>query len=214
MGIIRYELVDGYLPMTVSLIGSGAPDQVHASYGQYAFTGITMANTLLITDNEGCVKSIDVTKCVSCPDGYTSVVGGCEKTETIAPTNPTDPRNLVKSTNIRYGTTGTVVFSGGWNYNGTGTAFNHYTSGSFWINPIISGGNGDTIHGIMNTNAVWSSLTLDNQYIGFPIYFTTVVEKTYYVGVGCDNIAEIKLDGVSILMQDTAALYAMFTANG
>jgi len=214
MGIIRYELVTGNLPMTVSLEGSGLPDQVRSSYGQYSFIGVTAATNLLIVDNLGCSKIINVQQCLTCPSGYTYVVGGCEKTENLTPTSPTDPRNLVHNSNIRYGTTGTVVFGAGWNYNGSGSVFNYYNGGSFWVNPVISGGNGDTVHGIMNVNAVWSSLTLDNQYIGFPIYFTTVVEKQYYIGLGCDNIAEIKLDGVSILMQDTASLYSMFTTNG
>jgi len=209
MGTIRYEIVSGYLPVTVTLIGSGLPDNVHASYGQYSFTGMASATELLIVDNEGCTKMINVSKCLSCPDGFTSIVGGCEKEEILTPTLPTSPNTLVHNTNIRYGTVGTVVFAAGWNYNGYGSQYTRYNNGTFWANT-----GGYTNQGIMNINSVWSTTTADNQYIGFPICFNTVVEKTYYIGLGCDNFAEVKLDGVSILMQDTAALNQIFINNG
>ena len=39
MASITYEILSGYLPITVQLINSGLPDNTHSSYGIYSFSG-------------------------------------------------------------------------------------------------------------------------------------------------------------------------------
>jgi len=152
--------------------------------------------------------------CTTCPEGYTATVDSCYIEDIISPYSPTNPQTLFVKSNKRYGTTGTIVFQPGWNYDGSGSTYNAYTTGNFWINPMVDSIGGTNTDGIMNKNAVWSGVTLDGQTVGFPICIDIAQEKTYLVGLGCDNYAEIKIDGVSVLMQDYNALYTIYADNG
>lgn len=49
MGTINYTIVSGDLPITVSLVGSGLPDNIHNNYGQYSFTGVSSGEYILKT---------------------------------------------------------------------------------------------------------------------------------------------------------------------
>ena len=195
MGLIRYNVKSGTLPITAELLGSGLSANIHAIYGEGQFTVDYGEYTLKITDNDGCVKSYPISYCDSCPDGYESVNGGCVKYDQVAASLALPLKTIVKKAYNSYGQYGMLIFDEGWNYNGTGTYEKIQTP--YWINAYP----GNTTDGPLNRNAVWSNTVLIPQDIGFSFCIDLLVEKTYYVGVGCDNWSKLKINGVDVLDQ-------------
>ena len=208
MGTINYTLVSGALPITVSLIGSGLSDNVHASYGDFSFTSIPPGDYYMhIVDNDGCVKNYpesgSLTYCMTCAEGWTTIIGGCEEELTATPTNPTDPKLLQAHTSPAYTNFGVIITENNWHLDGTADTYTLYHNGvtDFWGNSA-----GTLFDGILNKCGVWSQTTVDDQNIGFSKCFDILVEKVYYIGIACDNYAFITLDGITIIQQDEVAL--------
>lgn len=206
MGSITYNVSEGYLPITAGLYnGGGLVDSyVHNSYGEHTFTDLSYDEySILFTDNEGCTKTVDIGYCESCPEGYEYIIYGCQKELIENAIPPTDPRNLVAKTNVAWGYRGLIIFhsQSDWNYDGTGTTDGHtwyyYGQTNFWSNYGST-----TSNGALNRCALWSAYTLDYQSVGFTFCVDIIVEKTYYIGCGCDNYASISIDGVEVLSQD------------
>lgn len=197
MGLIRYDVKSGTLPVTVQLIGSGLGPVLHNVYEQGQFTVPEGTYTLRVSDADGCVVNHNIDFCDDCPDGYESINEGCVKYEQ-QPAGLTLPlKQIFKKSYAAYSNFGTLIFDNGWNYNGTGSYQKIDVSNTYWINtnPISSA------KGPMNRNAIWAEEILYPQDIGFSFCIDLLVEKTYYIGVGCDNWSKIKLNGQWILDQ-------------
>lgn len=96
-----------------------------------------------------------------------------------------------------YSTYGTEIFSS-FDSTGNGSYTTIPTSNSFWVNN--NGSNGP-----LNRCGVWSTITSDNQSIGFSVCVTINSEKDYYVGFGVDNYATLKIDAQVIIQQAPTA---------
>ena len=105
--------------------------------------------------------------------------------------------NSAASAFVDYGTFGVKLYSS-YNIDGSGTSTNYlcndaggtYT-GTYFTNP-----NNNSTDGRLNQVGLWSG---SQNYVGtgslsFGIYAPTT--KDYFIGVGCDNYAEVYLDGI------------------
>lgn len=158
----------------------------------------------------------------SCPAGYTlkttpSGVKFCEKIETIGATSTPTTYNVQPYTDPAWGWRGTVIYSPGWNTNGTGAGHaagvtdtagwtQISSSNPFWFK------NYSTTPSIYNTNpvnrlAVWDAAganTVGER--GFSFNICLQESKTYYVGLTGDNYFTLKINGVIILQADPAEM--------
>lgn len=217
MGTINYTITSGNLPIVVQLFSLNGivTTNFHNSFGSYSFNNVTYQNGMYVKFIEvdhpfDCYAIEPIYYCSDCPEGYESVGTKCIYYDEIDPTF-TQPFSVVYMPYSDYTSKGTLIFDT-WNYNGTGV----YTTitpamNSYWNN-TIGEGNG----GAMNRCAIWASTLYEHQDIGVSFCVDISTEKTYYIGVGCDNYVKIKLNGVYILQQDVTALKAMLgsTANG
>ena len=126
------------------------------------------------------------------------------------------PDTLVAKTFASYTTCGSYIYAPGYLSNGTGTSTQISTSNPFWINwnGVTPCANNNTTSGPLNRAGIWASTTTDNQDLGFSVCLNLDEDKTYYVGIGCDNYGIIKLDGNTIVSQDVAALDIEYPAAG
>ncbi len=148
-----------------------------------------------------------------CPPGYTLSEDNsyCFQINTTAATPPSASENAVAKSHPFYSMCGSWIFST-FNVNGTGTATQIPLINSFWRNGIGNCTAGTTADGPMNRCALWSVTEFDNQQVGFTVCVTVAVTKTYYMAVGADDWATIRIDGNTILDQDNAAILAQFGA--
>jgi hypothetical protein len=108
-----------------------------------------------------------------------------------------------------YGWAGTLVYDSGYASDGTGTYTKLDTTNAFWRNIPAN-----TSDGPLNRCGLWGAGMRDgfsvDQPTGTPIGFTISVaiptSKTYYVGIAGDNRCQIKVDGVTVVSQDIAAI--------
>jgi hypothetical protein len=147
-----------------------------------------------------------------CPVNYDLSEDGtyCFLEEITSATPPTSSENSVAMTLDRYSVCGSWIYSS-FNINGTGASMQISTANAFWRNgPGDCVTLGNTTDGPLNRSGLWSTSALDNQFIGFAVCITVPTTKTYYIGVGADNLAIIKVDGQTILEQDPAAMDAQY----
>lgn len=152
-----------------------------------------------------------------CPVDYTMAEDGsyCYIEEVSEAIPPTEVTPLVAATAIEYSTCGTAILDEGFDVDGTGSYELIDTANTYWRNgePFCSTGN--TSDGPMNRSGVWGQGSpSDPASIGFSVCINVPEGKTYYVGIGCDNYAVIKLDGETIVEQDEAALDSFFGVGG
>lgn len=144
-----------------------------------------------------------------CSAGYTLSIdeSSCYKEVFTDPTPPSGtPDTLVAKTFASYSTCGAYIYDPGYNVNGTGTSSQISLSNAFWRNGAGLCADATTTDGPLNRNGVWASSTQNDQDIGFGVCVDVTEEKTYYIGMGCDNYGIVKLDGSEIIHQDPAAL--------
>jgi hypothetical protein len=188
--------------------------------------------TLTIFEVNGVAKNITRSLCIGtlttsipcvtdpppceCPVGYTLTPDGslCVLEETIAATAPTQStanRTLVARTDTSYGFKGAIIYTGGYNVStGVATGSIVALTSSFWTNPDFT-----STDGPLNRVSVWTTLSnIAGQRISFSTCININQTKTYLVGVGCDNRATIKLNGVSIVTQSPSALTTYFRSLG
>lgn len=203
MGTINYTITSGVLPITVNLKLNGYTIMTnnHVSFGTYSFTNVTAASyTMQFVDSQGCNRTETIGICGSCAAGFTPVVGGCLYLDRKPATYSGSMYNLMGFSYNTYSINGILLFS---NYNSDGTGTYQAKSSSYWTNP------GDLSSGPLNRSAVWTTSIVDNQDIAFQHCITIAVEKTYYVGIGCDNYGFIKLNGTNLITQNISALRSM-----
>jgi len=166
--------------------------------------------------NPPAVQSASITYIdpCNCPPGYVASpdLSECvQEIETAAtpPTASTFDRTLVAKTLGAYTSFQTAVLTGGFDpATGVPTGGVVTNTSAWWKNTT-----GNLVDGPMNRCAVWTNLTASNQRIGFSICLNTTQDKTYLVGVGCDNFASIKVNGTTVLTQSPSALGQYWAAN-
>lgn len=152
-----------------------------------------------------------------CPPGYTLAPDDtyCEQVNTTAATPPSAGENTVAAPYQTYSEWGTLIYAPGYNVNGTGPFTQIPFFNPFWVNgPGYPNEPGNTIDGPMNRAALWATTLADNQTIGFTVCVTVPETKTYYVGMGGDNLPFIKLDGNLVVQMDPNAMGAYLAAAG
>lgn len=153
-----------------------------------------------------------------CPPGYTISADDtyCFYQLFAPATAPSNPLNTVAQTHSDYSVWGSLIFDPGFNSNGVGTFTQISYGNTFWVNGAgyPSGSGANTALGPLNRSGLWASSTTDNQDIGFAVCINAPAAGTYYVGVGSDNYATIKVNGNIILQQDPTALGAYLASHG
>jgi len=153
-----------------------------------------------------------------CPAGYTLSVDEtyCYKYNDVAATPPSSSENTVAVNHADYSVWGSVIYSSGYNINGTGTFVQIPYTNPFWVNgsgyPVASGAN--TSNGPLNRTGLWATTTTDNQDVGFTVCITLPADGIYYIGTGADNYSSIYLDGTLVLQMDPTAIGVYMSANG
>ena len=148
--------------------------------------------------------------CTDCYVGYTPTPDGrCVKTTTVPATGPTNLQQSVSTTHAWYSDHGSLIFEEGFNINGrsadgTSSTVTGITT-SMWKNIA-----GNLTDGPLNRCGLWTSPPSSNQDVGFTHCINIDVAKTYYVAIGCDNYATIRIDGTNIVVQDPAELNIQF----
>jgi hypothetical protein len=152
-----------------------------------------------------------------CPIGYefSDDETYCFLEEITEATPPTSSENTVAKSFVGYSSWGTLIYDLGFNLDGTGSFTQISFANSFWVNgvgyPNITG---TTVDGPLNRSGLWSTTELASQTIGFATCLNILTAGTYYVGVGADNYATIKLNGVTVLNMDPTAMTTFLAANG
>lgn len=144
-----------------------------------------------------------------CPVGYEIAPDGsyCFYIEETEATPPTSPENTVAIDNAFYTDCGTYIYEEGYDLDGTGASNQITTANAFWKNGTGNcTADGNTSDGPLNRAALWATTCASNQDVGFAICINLSEEKTYFIGFGVDNYGILKIDGVTIIEQDAAAL--------
>lgn len=176
------------------------------------------------------IQNLVATIAPACPSGYTLVNGVCQETISVPATSGSTTYNLQAETNVVWSKGGTIIFKNGFNINGSGPGANYSTDAStgdidyiytanVWLNGDSTPFDGtNTIDkGPMNRTAVWSNpYNADTTFI---VPITVPVSKTYYIGLGVDNVGSIDItspNGVitNVLTQDTAAAGSYYLGSG
>lgn len=147
-----------------------------------------------------------------CPVGYEMAEDGsyCFYEEITEAIPPSAPENSIAKSFIAYTVCGSWIFTS-FNVDGTGSATQIDPGNTFWINGVGACATfAGTTDGPLNRSGLWSTTSVSEQTVGFAICVDILESKTYYVGVGADNLAIIKIDGVTVLQQDPDAMTAQF----
>lgn len=143
-----------------------------------------------------------------CPTGFTLNPDGtyCYKIEDVDAIITGTPQTLIAQHAAAYSTCGSYIYNTGYSVNGTGASTQITTANSFWVNGAGSCIDSSTTNGPLNRVGVWSNPPMDNQDIGFGVCLNLPESKTYYIGIGADNLSIVKLDGNVIIQQNPIAL--------
>lgn len=156
-----------------------------------------------------------------CPVGYTISDDSsyCYISSEVPATPPVNSENaeLVSGpNNYFYGIFGSVIFDPGYSVNGTGSFTQIPYTNTFWVNgagypthPSVSNTDGP-----LNRSGVWSHTVSNPQKVGFSVCLNLLSDVVYYVGLGCDDIGQINVDGNTVVSQDRTALKAYMQAHG
>lgn len=162
----------------------------------------------------------------ACPAGYTLVGGVCQQINTVAATPSGTTYNFQTVTNSVWSKAGALVYVGGFNINGSGIGGTYagdigsgdvveiYTP-DVWLNGTSTpfGGGNTAALGPMNRCGVWT--TPYNATTTFVVPVNVPITKTYYIGLGVDNVGSISVtdpNGVTtnLLSQNTSSAGAYF----
>lgn len=179
-------------------------------------TGLNNAEYEGIVDADcggGTFSSPSAFSTCTCPTGFTMNVDNtyCYNQSVVAATPPTGgvPQNAVAANGISYGTCGTFIYQPGYTVGGTGASTQIPVSNVFWRNGGTCVDN-NTTDGPLNRTGLWSPTPAANQDVGFSICLTLPASTTYYIGLGSDNRAIVRLDGTTLIQQDDVALGSQY----
>lgn len=169
--------------------------------------------------NEQCAFSYEQAVMLHpyCPDGYDLAPDGsyCFYELVTDATPPSGaPDTLVAVNFPSYSACGSYIYAPGYNVNGTGTSSQISLSNPFWKNGAGLCVDATTTEGPLNRSGVWASNNIPDQDIGFGVCLDIQETKTYYIGIAGDNHGIIKVDGVTIVNQDPAALAIQYPLAG
>lgn len=218
--------VKPYYGGSYTLIESGVTMDVNGNITDSPLPTISIDPTMkyllkAINENCGAIYEQPVVIYPYCPVGYTLSpdASSCfviEETDATPPTNSESAVTVSSVNNFNYGVFGSLIYAPGYNVNGTGAFTQISYANQFWVN-----GTGypttpspSNTQGTMNRAGIWSSTVMGPQTVGFSVCANLPANGTYYVGLGCDDFGQIKIDGTTIVMQDRAALGAFLQANG
>lgn len=191
------------------------PYPIALEEGKSYFIGLTSIG-LTCAQSRKIVGPIEVPVTdVCCPPTYTLSIDGtyCYKYDEVSATVPTDGENTVAHPAVQYSTCGSYIYAPGYASDGTGASTQISLSNAFWKNGGTCVDN-NTVDGPLNRCGLWSPTTLSNQDVGFSVCITAPSNKTYYIGIACDNYAIVNLDGDNIITQDAAALDTQYSVGG
>jgi len=146
------------------------------------------------------------TGCTTCSDGYVPTLDGrCVLITNVSAIPPSSLQIGVAAPYSTYGTYGTRIYNDGFNLDGSGTyiTVGDYSVPGFWTNRPLPG---SITRGPLNRTALWTAdHSVAGQIVGFSHCFNVSENKKYYVGIGCDNYATIRIDGIDLVVQPTSA---------
>lgn len=138
-----------------------------------------------------------------CPEGYTELNNGCVKTiYTPAVFNPIADFIATNRTNSQYCSLGACIYSS-FNSDGTGVFTRIPATNPFWINNLTE------TDGALNRAGFWNSLSdapFAPTWVDVTIPIIVPETKTYYIGLGADNIARIVVDCEEVMTMDADAM--------
>lgn len=165
-----------------------------------------------------------------CPDGYDLVNGICQQVTVIDATPGGTEYNLQSVVNAVWSKGGALIFKNGFNLDGSGPGSTYPTdvgtgdvvqtyTPNVWLNGTSTpfGGGNSTASGPMNRTAVWSDPY--NADTTFVIPVLVPASKTYYIGMGVDNVGSIMItspngSATTVLNQNTATASAYYLGSG
>lgn len=210
-----YSLIEGNVTVDVdgTILASPLPSTLIDPSQRYTLKAV----------NDECDFSYiqDVILTPYCPPNYTlsDDSSSCFIISEVPATPPTSSENAVAVSgpnNFYYGIFGSLIFDPGYNINGTGTFTQIPYSNSFWVNGpgYPSYPSASNTSGPLNRSGVWSTTVAAPQQIGFSVCINVPTDGIYYVGMGCDDIGQINVDGTTILLQDRNALKTYIQSHG
>ena len=210
----------GYIVIDTSVIFKNSPvsDEASATLTIFQVNGVakSITRSLCIGSATASIPCVTDPPSCTCPSGFTATPDGslCVKEETTAATAPTETtanRTLVARSLTNYSGMGSAIYTGGYNATtGAATGPVQMLMTSFWRNSDWVNNQGP-----LNRTAVWTSVdNIGGQRVSFSTCINITQTKTYLVGVGCDNFADIKLNGVNIVTQSPSAVGAYFRTQG
>lgn len=219
-------------PSPVPANGYVVKYRVKGTTGAYTSTTVSGSPAVITglaadTSYEGTIESYCGTDLYStvasfitcaCPSGFDTNANRtlCYKLTTSAPTPPTGGTAATTVTKVlgKYGTFGTIIYPNNFDpTTGVGTGANTLIplSNPFWVNGPGDGvDRSNTADGPLNRTGLWTSFEGSFQKVGFSVCLNIPTTKTYYVGIGADNIAEIRLDGVTKMTMNDGAMDPYF----
>jgi hypothetical protein len=210
-----------YYSATYTTIGTGINVDVDGTILDSPMPSISIEPSekyMLKSINELCGSEYEQSVILNpyCPVGYELAPDGtyCFYEEITEATPPSAGENAVAATEDVYTTCGSYIYHVGYNVNGTGVSDQISLANPFWVNGNGDCGNHTLTDGPLNRNGLWSTTEASNQDIGFSVCIDIMESKTYYIGIGCDNYGIIKLDSVTIVSQDAAALDIQYSVGG
>lgn len=173
--------------------------------------------------NESCGAIYDQAVIIHpyCDPGYTlspdeSFCFLTVETDATPPSGSENAELVSGPNNFYYSIFGSLIFDQGYNVNGTGTFSQISYGNAFWVNgvgyptyPSLSNTDGP-----LNRSGIWSPTVTNPQQVGFSICLDIDQDGIYYVGLGCDDVGQINLDGSTVVLQNKAALETFIQANG
>lgn len=209
-----------YYATSFTLIDSGVNIDVDGTILDSPLPTITVDPTLkyvIRCTNELCDFQYEQTVIINpyCPVGYELAPDEtyCFYEEVTDATPPSSTELTVAKSANSYSTCGSYIYASGYNVNGTGTSAQITTANPFWVNGAGACVDNNSTDGPLNRSGLWATTALSNQTVGFAICIDINESKTYYIGMGCDNLGIIELDGEEVVHQDPAALAIQYGAD-
>jgi hypothetical protein len=138
----------------------------------------------------------------SCPTNYVANLNNtrCVRVQNLAPLTQTIGLTVGSGPNsANYSKDGMRVYAPGYNQAGQGgLQFSAPASHPYWCSQNT------TSQGRLNVAGVWNSADVVNPlntWLGFTHVINATANKVYYIGIGADDFARIKVNGVTVVNQ-------------